>query len=196
MIETWFETPIYFNQILGSALDKIQKEIEPVYLNFKNNQGFVSREDWRTHLLSDPTFSKNIITEYSLTNLQKEIEKNINFYLDNIGFLKKREFRITSSWMICCKKGHYAHVHNHGYSDISGCYYFLTNMQDGDIFFESPNKHVATNYCFDHLISRVKYSPEIGKILLFPSWLEHGVHTNACDSERVSISFNVYFDKY
>ena len=33
-------------------------------------------------------------------------------------------------------------------------------------------------------------APESGKLLMFPSWLEHGVGQNMDDMERISMSFN------
>ncbi len=33
-------------------------------------------------------------------------------------------------------------------------------------------------------------APEAGKLLMFPSWLEHGVPQNTTDEERISMSFN------
>ena len=33
-------------------------------------------------------------------------------------------------------------------------------------------------------------------LLLFPAWLHHSVGGNAGDSERISISFNVMFEKF
>jgi hypothetical protein len=36
----------------------------------------------------------------------------------------------------------------------------------------------------------VKIIPEDGKLLMFPSFLEHSVGQNPVDTERVSVSFN------
>ena len=35
-----------------------------------------------------------------------------------------------------------------------------------------------------------KVAPEAGKLLMFPSWLEHGVAQNQTETERISMSFN------
>ncbi len=34
-------------------------------------------------------------------------------------------------------------------------------------------------------------APEVGRLVLFPSWLEHGVGQNLSEGERISMSFNV-----
>ena len=40
----------------------------------------------------------------------------------------------------------------------------------------------------------IKYSPEERKLLLFPSWLEHGVEKNTTDSTRMCPSANLIYD--
>ena len=38
-----------------------------------------------------------------------------------------------------------------------------------------------------------EHKPEVGKILLFPGWLKHGINTNNTDNIRISLSFNICF---
>jgi uncharacterized protein (TIGR02466 family) len=92
--------------------------------------------------------------------------------------------------------GSYAVMHDHGSSDISGVYYYKTNEQDGNLFFQTPNKLLSSNFLFKSIPSIVEYTPKVGKIVLFPGWLNHGVHTNTTDNERVSISFNIKLIDY
>jgi uncharacterized protein (TIGR02466 family) len=33
--------------------------------------------------------------------------------------------------------------------------------------------------------------PEVGKLIIFPSWLDHGVNPNLSDTDRISMSFNI-----
>ncbi len=42
---------------------------------------------------------------------------------------------------------------------------------------------------------RVSYTPVAGRLILFPSWLEHDVEANMSDHERISISFNMNLRK-
>ena len=37
------------------------------------------------------------------------------------------------------------------------------------------------------------FKPEVGKMLLFPSWLKHSVFPFYVDGERRSMSFNAYY---
>ena len=39
----------------------------------------------------------------------------------------------------------------------------------------------------------LKFKPEVGKLLVFPSWLKHGVEPNEkATTDRISIAFNVF----
>ena len=37
------------------------------------------------------------------------------------------------------------------------------------------------------------FKPEVGMMIVFPSWLKHTVYPFYCDGERRSMSFNAYF---
>ena len=40
------------------------------------------------------------------------------------------------------------------------------------------------------------YPAVAGRVYLFPSWLQHGVQTNMSSEDRISMSFNVFFEKF
>ncbi len=172
---TIFPIPIYTNGI--DNFDAIQYEIDKA----AEKVNFNMRPDWgHTHYLSDITFKENFIEKYKLTKFKKELTWHVNQYHQN------KNFSIESSWMTVFKKYNYGHIHDHGGNDISGVYYFKTNSQDGNFFFESP-------YPLDD--TRVQIGPQPGMIVLFPSWLRHGIQTNLTDNVRMSLSFNIKLAK-
>ena len=93
------------------------------------------------------------------------------------------------SWFSKFENGDFGHIHSHLPWDISGCYYFKTQHDDGKIFFEDPKPHRLL-----FLSSRWEHKPIEGKMLLFPSWLQHGIHRNLTKNTRVSFSFNIFFN--
>jgi uncharacterized protein (TIGR02466 family) len=118
-------------------------------------------------------------------------------YLTYLGFPFENKLPLykMECWMTFMRKGSYAHIHSHGRADIAGVYYYLADETDANIFFVNPVKQMGQAACFEHLDKRLSVSPKIGKILLFPGWLEHGVETSTSDKERASISFNIRFVK-
>ena len=159
--------------------------IDRVDFNMKNN--------WSaTHYLSTDFVGEfNIIKELGLHKIKKEIDKHVRNYCDELGF-EMQEYKMES-WFSKFEKGNYAHIHNHGITDISGVYYYKTNGEDGRLFFKSPNKNLETSKCYIKLSGRRKYKPREGDIVLFPGWLDHGVETNSTDNIRISLAFNILF---
>lgn len=187
-----FPTPVYTNKIRGSFFDEVQEEIGNSLskVDFKFNDNF-----GETHLLSDPTFLENYIEKHSLDSLSSVIKQNVQKYMIDIGYTQELKYRIASSWIALFKPGNYGHVHDHGITDISGVYYHKTNGKDGNIYFESPNSNLVSSVPFNHLSHPITYDPEEGGLLLFPGWLKHGIKKNTTDETRISLSFNLYFDR-
>jgi uncharacterized protein (TIGR02466 family) len=199
MVEPWFPTPLYFNKVREDLFDAIQTDLQTVFDNLNSENKFSPFPREGCHRVSDTSFRKNLFEEHKLNLIQEEIDYHVSQYLlelgaENIPFMDKRT--IVESWMTVTDKSQYAVVHSHGSSDISGVYYFKTNGQDGNLFFENPNKLIKNSWCFEHLNNRWMTSPQVGKIVLFPGWLEHGIEVNTTDNQRISISFNINFQRY
>ena len=180
-----FASPIYSGQVHN--FNDIQSEIKSYLkkITFKNTP-----KDWGlTHLISDNTFEGNVIEDLKV--LSTELEIHVKRYCRAIEYYS--EYSSISSWFTLFKKGHYGQIHCHSGSDISGVYYYKTNGNDGDIFFESP---VAASH-MSNLYRPKRYSPKLveGKLLLFPSWLHHGIMTNETNNDRISLSFNLKFSE-
>ena len=183
-IEQLFPTPLYSAHVNNFEVikNKIDGCIEKI--------DFQYREQWgRTHLLTDPTFTEDILTKYGLNVVKKEIDYHLKQYCKELRFpLRKYDM---SSWFIMMREGNYAHIHDHCPTDISGVLYYKTNSDDGDIHFHTPHPFFKMSKCFNNQSWR--HRPEEGKILLFPGWLQHGVETNTTDNVRISLSFNIQF---
>jgi len=194
-----FALPIYHNYVTGTRLDLLQAELLSAVEKIKKDNVFQKNKKWNkdTHNLSDPTFRKNAIEEYSLTLFQKELEFHVNEFMKTIGtpIERYRSFKIYGCWITQTMPGEHAHNHTHGHNDLSGVYYIKTDNKDGNLFFNNPLTLLTHSYSFEHIPQQLEYLPEEGKIVLFPGWLEHGVKTNNTDKERISISFNINFER-
>ena len=93
---------------------------------------------------------------------------------------------------------HAPHIHPH--SVISGTYYVTVPPRSGAIRFEDPRlalmmaapprkpKARPENRLF------VDVAPRPGMLLLWESWLRHGVEPNRASGQRISVSFNYRAD--
>ncbi len=184
-----YATPIYAG-VVGS-FDEIQSEIK----NSIEYVDFSMVDEWgSTHYLSDTGFAENAIEKYNLNSFKIELDNHIKDYCHIIGF-KLRDYIIEASWLSLFRKGNYGHVHSHGHADISGVYYYQTTGNDGNLFFESPVPNMGGSLVYNGLASRQEFKPENGRLVLFPGWLQHGIMTNTTDDTRISLSFNIIFDR-
>jgi uncharacterized protein (TIGR02466 family) len=189
MIENLFSVPIYKVDLNN---DIVQQQFENVYADLKNNNKLQYNDEWNSHKLSDITFEQNLINEYHLHEFRSEIAKHLEIYLSQIKFDKPSYWKIVECWMTEYSKGDFAHIHTHVPADVSGVYYVKSNSNDGRVFFMDPNQQVNT-FVYRHLGDRKFYTPKVGTLILFPSYLNHGVEPNRTDDERVSVAFNVHF---
>lgn len=112
-----------------------------------------------------------------------------------------KHISINSSWSTQFDDGDYAHQHNHLPDEVSGVYYYQVpepvplnqeqdNRYEGHLYFVSPLTGHYTSLMTAPL-QKVYVTPRTGQLILFPSYLEHGVMTcHNKETPRISISFN------
>ena len=190
--------PIYPTPIFFGAVDnhkEIGKELDPVL----DEIDFQYRDSWgATHYLSDPTFRENLIVKHDLKELKKGIEKNLFEYLGELfeqPWDGRYRYNITHSWAALFKKGNYGHIHSHGEADIAGVYYHEVPENSGGLFFECPSPGMGDSLLYSRWGRRLDVKASEGGMLLFPGFLKHGIQTNTTDHDRISISFNIHFDR-
>jgi uncharacterized protein (TIGR02466 family) len=191
--ENCFTTPIY--HALVEDFDTIQQEFKTAInaTSFKRNDHW----DHDTHLMSDPKFVTSLINLHNLKSFEKELDNHIKQYAKSINLTRDVDtYEIAQSWLTLTQPGQYAHRHSHGYSDISGVYYIKSSGNDGDFWAEHPlNQLFETSYFYSHTPEKIYIKPHVGRLILFPSWLKHGVNKNTTNADRISFSFNIFFNR-
>jgi len=102
---------------------------------------------------------------------------------------------LATCWAIVNGKMASGALHCHPNSFLSGVYYVNTTEETGNIFFQDPRPGANMSMCpvtefTPWTIRQVSYQPTPGGMLIFPSWLYHGVGPNLSETPRVSLSFN------
>ena len=187
-ISLLYPTPVY-----SSKVDNYEEIQEEIAYSLENGVVFNMNDVWASHYLSDITFELNVIEHFKLHKFMTELAVHIQEYckyLNHMGNCK-----IAQSWYSLFNPGNYGHVHHHAWADISGVYYHKTNGEDGNLFFDSPNPHLSTTRLYQNLTPRHQVKPVQGHLLLFPGWLMHGIQTNTTQNERISLSFNIEFER-
>ncbi len=189
--DDWFPTPIWHfdipnyeplnQQLLQATYAERQRDNQGV--NWSNALGWHSKNDLHLH----PEFQA--IAKIAIT---KALESG-----QEIGFdLTRFTMIVTNCWAVINPKFASNFVHNHPNSVLSGVYYLKAPENSGGIFFRDP-RDVAHMFMpslaelTPWTIQKITYKATEGKMIIFPSWLNHGVEPNLSEEERVCISFNI-----
>jgi len=187
--ELYFPTSIYIhdvkdptamNQELEKNILKWQQE-DPKGLNKTNRGGWHSP----TTMHDKPEYQQLMAT---LFNMAQEIFKKEQ--LDQSVALGNMWANINPprAWNL---------KHNHANAFFSGVYYVKVPVNAGQLEVHDPRpgpqllrpKQNTDNLSREYWRS-VSFDPQEGRIIIFPSWLEHEVKSNESNEMRISISFN------
>ena len=186
--ELFFATPIYVSDIGSPSLNA---HLERDIVDWSNKDKGVTRTNmngWHStdNMHTLPQFRE--ITEL-LFKAQFDIYKQE--CLDSEPFL-------GNMWANINPPGGYNRPHMHPNSLWSGVYYVKTPENCGHLKVEDP-KSVALmsmprrkegSELPSYLWREVHYKPIAGRLIMFPSWLNHCVDPNMSNDIRISISFN------
>ena len=171
---------------------KLNRSLYPEEINF-TLQCFNGKIFTGTNSISNDTF---ILNYKAMSSIRAFIENSIDQYLNEVDpFPSNTSLYITQSWFTFTEKEQYHHIHNHPNSYLSGVLYFNVDPDSGKIFFKNPKIR-------ELLIEKSRYTqfnseewsitPEVGTLLLFPSYIEHYVKDYQGSNPRVSLAFNTF----
>ena len=178
--------------------------------------------DWSDHLVgkvhkevqipmidpNDANYCKSILKENCLMYLKELISKG-RAYIDNIslhhptkGNLHPTEsnINISQSWIVSQYKGEYNPWHQHS-GHLSSVIYLKVPKGMDEFFEKEGEDHYPVGGAIQFMQGdkqnfrndTLTFRPEVGKMLIFPSWLKHSVYPFDVDGERRSMSFNAYY---
>ena len=133
--------------------------------------------------------------------LERDIARHVTNFARKAEFdLGGRKLKLDSLWINVMNKDAIHAPHLHPHAVLSGTYYVTVPEGAGAIRFEDPRLAMlmaappkkknakAENRTF------VTVTPKPGTLLLWESWLRHGVEPNKAKAPRISVSFNYRLD--
>ncbi len=129
--------------------------------------------------------------------LERKIARHVAAFARELQFdLGRRKLGLDSLWINVMRRGavHAPHIHPH--SAVSGTYYVSVPPKSGTIRFEDPRLAMMMAAPPRKKNARpenrlfVGVEPRTGMLLLWESFLRHGVETNGASGQRISVSFN------
>jgi uncharacterized protein (TIGR02466 family) len=186
--ELFFATPIYVADV-GSP--ELNAQLEKDIINWANTDKGLVRTNMKGWHSTDDMHTK---AEYKpLVDLLFAAQNHIykEECLDS-------EPVLGNMWANLNPPGGYNRPHMHPNSLWSGVYYIKTPKNCGHLKCEDP-KSVAlmtmprrkeNQPLPNYLWREVHYEPVAGRLIMFPSWLNHCVDPNESNDIRISVSFN------
>jgi uncharacterized protein (TIGR02466 family) len=130
-------------------------------------------------------------------DLKRKLDRHAAAYADALGFdLGSRRLKLDSLWVNVLTGGgaHSGHIHPN--SVLSGTVYVEVPEGSGALRLEDPRLPLmmaAPQRRPDAPEAQRRFvylQPQAGMVLMWESWLRHGVMPNAARTPRISLSFN------
>ena len=139
---------------------------------------------------------------FDLTDMNDLLHGTILQGLSSFPSIKNSTEMRASAWININSPGAYNIPHSHPNSHLSGIMWIKVPKDSGNIVFDNPSGHQAyteinsytQEFKDQFFIHHCYWLPPIeGRMIIFPSHLQHGVNENNSNDDRISISFNVTF---
>ncbi len=143
-------------------------------------------------------------SEYDLLKWKGEA---IQKFTNMITFVAEEELKLAdinkqvnlsiTAWANVMRSGNYHVVHKHPNNTWSGSYYVRSGNADKSIknngLLELVDPRTGNNMIIHNDMPSQQYQipPKEGLMCMFPSYLDHFVHTYIGTEERISIAFNI-----
>ena len=171
----------------------------------------IVKSDWLNYILNtdyermhigNGDISKDRYILNNLPDLKKEIETHCEIFVRKyLSVSENAKFYLQNSWSVKHNPGDLAQIHSHGSSLLSGVYYIKTKQNSGSlVFHKNPiytntfHQSIRFEYDDNNNVNTGQYVIDVedGKVILFPSHLEHSVEQNNTNEIRYSLAFNFY----
>jgi uncharacterized protein (TIGR02466 family) len=199
-VKPWFPTFIYESLLQprgGPAFARaLLEDCRKVRAHDRAGQRWC-RENYPAGYTSYGTLCNLHQTFSTFMDLEKKIRRHVLRFARRLDMnLQGARLGMTDCWVnVMCR--HAVHpLHLHPLAVISGTYYVQTPPGSSRIRFEDPrlDKFMGAppkrSDCRPENRQQVFRDVEVGKVILFESWLRHEVASNPGRGERVSVSFN------
>ena len=214
-----FSPTIMETEVPKKFIDIVNKVGDEVLSDDKKS----AQWDWSNHLVGkvhkevqipivnkeDGDYCKDIMKSMCVEYLKNMISKS-RAYIDNDIILhhptrgnlhpSNENINISQSWIVSQYKGEYNPWHQHS-GHLSSVIYLKLPKGMREFFDKESKDHYPIGGSIQFMFSEkqtlrsdtLTFRPEVGKMIIFPSWLKHSVYPFDADGERRSMSFNAYY---
>ena len=151
----------------------------------------------------DATYCLSMMRMYCVEYLKQMQDWNRSYEWNKASdsaIPKEENISISQSWIVSQYKNEYNPWHKHSGHFSAVIYLKIPDGMENHFVEETKDHYPASGLlefsygeAQDMRSDTLMCKPEVGMILLFPSYLKHSVYPFYCDGERRSMSFNAYW---
>jgi uncharacterized protein (TIGR02466 family) len=192
LFSTWIyqcdKGPVHLNEPLEHLAAQLR--MDPRNATRRTNAG-----GW--HYAFDLFELKEPVVEQFRNVMEQHVQAFLNHFRSPER--KKKDKFLLRGWINVNRAGDFNTLHSHPGCFLSATYYVKvpSPLRGGEIYFRDPRGPAVAMYETPGIELPwvgsgigVPITPATGKLLLFPSWLEHRVEKFEGEGERISIAFN------
>ncbi len=191
--ELLFAVPIWLRQVLDH--ERINKDLQEKIARLEANGQSINRSNvggWHS--------PANLHRSEDFAEIRRVIGTACAQCAESLGFdFSQHHLKFAEMWANRNGPGAYNRAHIHPNAFLSGAYYVKLPPDAGDIEFYDPVRERAMQALplkSDTLLraQSVEYECEEGSLVIFPAWLQHAVRANNSNTDRISLSFNMFVE--
>jgi len=141
----------------------------------------------------------NLIDDKRFIKILENVDKGFQTVHETNNYIDEVEIIVESMWVNVNRPTNYNKSHIHAEVHWSFVYYIKVQEKSGDLVFVDPRirRTMQTQALFKQdyytLASAaiISITPDVGDLIIFPSYLEHFVEPNLSEEPRISISGNI-----
>jgi len=191
IIEQWFSSPVYS----GNAKQWSDKLLKPALKHLNKNK--INKDRF---YLGKTTYDTetNLALKKDFKGFVKYLKSIANIFVTELGFDYTKLSKKFDPYIFATElnQGSFQERHIHSYK-LSGILYLKVPNNSAPVVFNDPI-HIREydpwpvkdkknlNTCLT-----IKYSPVVGNLLMWPSWLYHEVPVHPVNENRIGLVFNL-----
>lgn len=198
--KSWFSTCVYESALLRKGTDDLARSLLDDCHKVRNDDlagQLWCRENYPAGYTSYGTQRNLHRTLPTFIGLERKIWPHVKRFARHLDMdLSEASLAMTDCWVNIMSRDAVHPLHVHPGAVVSGTFYVSTPAGCSGIHFEDPrlDKFIGVPprlpNCRPGNRQRISYDVATGKLILFESWLLHGVASNPTVDERISVSFN------
>lgn len=195
-VELWFPVPIMIHDVDPGVREVTRAKVLK-YLDSERGRCDVSLAPAESVRTSYYKPELSVLQDADLVELKEVVlAAGLNF-LQGMG-VPAMQLEFERAWINVFQPGAQEAQHSHDGSLLSCSYYVEAPENCGDLVFPDPVDARRTHRAFTNTTGKtfftmpdVGFRPQAGRMIMFESWVEHGVQCNKNDKPRISLAFNL-----